>query len=115
MLIAAVAAIGVVALRLHAWQAVPLHQSAAERAVAWMLLISDSAPYTGELVDMAEAALGSRLAYVEVGGELAFLGAPAAPGQPWPVTGGEVYAVKAVWLGYNGTVNPVEVVVGAEP
>ena len=101
--IAVVVAVAAVVMRLEVWGSEPQHQVTAERAVAWMLLASDSAPYTGELVELAEAALGSHLAYIEWGSSR------------YGEAVGEAYAVRALWLGYNGTLQPVEVVVGARP
>jgi len=101
--IALVTAVAVCVMRLELWGAVPQHQVTAERAVAWMLLASDSAPYTGELPELARMAFGEKLAYVRWGSST------------YGAASGEVYAVRAVWLGYNGTLSPVEVVIGVRP
>ena len=87
-----------------AWQATPQHQVSSERALAWMLLVSDSAPYSGKIVNMSLAAYGEYLAYLRYGSFQLATGNYS-----------EVYCVKAVWLGYNGTIKPMEVIVCVKP
>jgi len=81
----------------------PVHQHAASRALAWLLLTSDSAPYLPECAGRVLEAVPDA-AYLDIGGtRVRFANATA-----------EV-TIRAVWLGCNGTLRPVEVVVGVRP
>lgn len=79
------------------------HRHAASRALAWLLLTSDSAPYLPGLASRVLEAVPDA-AYLDFNGtRTQFANATA------DVT------IRAVWLGCNGTLRPVEVVVGVKP
>ena len=80
-----------------------LHIYSVNRALAWLLLRSDSLPYTGEL-DKVVIDVVPNLVYLDNGGSLTYFRNST-----------KVHSFRAIWLGYNGTLSPRIVVMGVEP
>ncbi len=80
-----------------------LHVYSVNRALAWLLLRSDSLPYTGRLAEYVAEVVPSAV-YVDNGGLVTYFR-----------NSSRVYSFRVIWLGYNGTLSPRVVVVGVEP
>ncbi len=79
------------------------NQYTSSRALAYLLLTSDSLPYTSAFRDRVYEVILD-LVFVEVEGSKFYYS-----------NSSEVDSIGAVWLGFNGTFNPKEVVVGVRP
>jgi len=79
------------------------NQYTSSRALAYLLLISDSLPYTPGFRDRVAEVIPD-LVFVEVNGQKFYYS-----------NSSEVDSIGAVWLGCNGTFSPREVVIGVKP
>ena len=73
------------------------------RAMAYLLLSSDSIPYTNTFPENVSKIIPD-LVFAEVEGSRFYYS-----------NSSNVSTIRAVWLGYNGTFNPREVVIGVKP
>jgi len=104
--IAFLTAITVITVIPREQQVMPGHYVSSERALAWILLVSDSAPYTGDIYRLSELAFSDHVVGVRVGGVSIWV-----PSGNHSVT----YAVRAVWLGHNGSVEARVVEIYVKP
>jgi len=109
--IACIAAITVVMLNIEDWEVVPGHHVTSERALAWILLVSDSAPYNGEIVSLSRKVFGDHLVELRYGSTRYLVEERGSI----DYRQGVVYALEAVWLGYNGSINVVVVSIRVKP
>jgi len=79
------------------------HVFTVNRALAWLLLRSDSLPYRNNFENLVLETIPN-VVYIRNGSSSKYLRNSSL-----------VYSFRAIWLGFNGTISPKIVVVGVEP